>query len=311
MATVAVCLFPGQGSQRAGMGADLAAAFPSARRVFAEVDERLGFALSRVCFEGPDEELRRTEVAQPAILAASVAAWRVLEETTGIVPAALAGHSLGEWSALVAAGALGLAHAAAAVRERGRLMQAAVPDGEGAMAAVMGLEADAVAALCEAVADGQVVTPANLNGAGQVVVAGHAAAVGRLVERASAEGARAQRLPVSAPFHCSLMAPAAEGLARWLAGVDVRSPRLPVFTSVEARRIAGAGEVRDLLVRQVTAPVRWEETVRAVVDVRPAVALEVGPGRVLTGLLRRIAPEVRGVPAGDAEGLARAHESLA
>ena len=293
------------------MGRDLAAAFPTARRVFEEADERLGMGLSRVCFEGPEEQLRLTEFAQPAILTVSVAAYRTLADLEGVVPAALAGHSLGEWSALVAAGALDFADAVAGVRERGRLMQRAVPEGEGAMAAVIGLEAGVVAALCTEAAAGDVLAPANLNGAGQVVVAGHARAVARLLPLAIAHHARAQLLPVSAPFHCALMGPAAAGLARYLDGVRFREPVIPVFTSVEARRVEGAYELRDLLVRQVTTPVRWEETLRAVVAFGATVALEVGPGRVLTGLLRRSAPAVTGVPAGDREGIARARELLA
>jgi [acyl-carrier-protein] S-malonyltransferase len=306
----AVCMFPGQGSQRVGMGRDLADAFPVARRCFEEAEDRLGFPLSRLCFEGPEEELRLTENAQPAILAASVAAYRVLTETAGLRPRALCGHSLGEWSALVAAGAIELGDAVAGVRERGRLMQEAVPPGEGAMAAVHGLGAEAVAALCSEAAGGDVLAPANFNGGGQVVVAGHARAVERLLPLVAAHKGRAQRLPVSAPFHCALMASAAAGLARHLDGVSFREPALPVVTSVEARPVAGPTELRALLVRQVTAPVRWEATVRAVVALGVDLALETGPGRVLTGLLRRIAPSLRAVAAGDMAGIARAREAL-
>lgn len=293
------------------MGRDLAEAFPVARRVFEEADDRLGMPLARLCFEGPEERLVLTEHAQPAILAASVAAYRVLEETVGLAPVALVGHSLGEWSALVAAGALALGDAVVAVRERGRLMQEAVPAGEGAMAAVMGLEAADVSRLCDEARGDDVLAPANLNGAGQVVVAGHARAVDRLVALAGARRARAQRLTVSAPFHCPLMAPAAAGLARHLAGVTFAAPRVPVWTSVEARPIAGAAEIPDLLVRQVTSPVRWEETVRGMATLRPTVALECGPGRVLSGLLKRMLPDVSAVPAGDLAGIERAREALA
>jgi [acyl-carrier-protein] S-malonyltransferase len=206
------------------MGRDLADAFPVARRVFEEADDRLGMALSRLCFEGPEEELVRTEHAQPAILAASIAAFRVLEDTAGLRPAALAGHSLGEWSALVAAGALALGDALVAVRERGRLMQEAVPAGEGAMAAVMGAALAEVVELCDDARAGDVLATANLNGAGQIVVAGHTAAVERLLALAAERRMRAQRLPVSAPFHCALMAPAAAGLARHLEQVRFAAP---------------------------------------------------------------------------------------
>jgi [acyl-carrier-protein] S-malonyltransferase len=311
MANRAVCLFPGQGSQRVGMGADLAEAFAVARATFAEADDALGTRLSRLCFEGPEDELRLTEHAQPAILVASVAAFRVLRETAGLAPVAVGGHSLGEWSALVASGALDFADAVRGVRERGRLMQAAVPVGVGAMAAVLGLDADTVAALCTEAAEGEVLAPANLNGGGQTVVAGHAGAVDRLIALAGERGGRAQRLAVSAPFHCALMKPAAAGLERFLGGVRFAEPAFPVVSSVDARPVAGAAELPGLLVRQLTAPVRWEETVRAVVRYGASVALEVGPGRVLTGLLRRIEPSLRGVPAGDADGMAKAREALA
>jgi [acyl-carrier-protein] S-malonyltransferase len=311
MSVVAVCLFPGQGSQRVGMGRDLAAAFPVARRTFEEADARLAMPLSRLCFEGPEATLVQTEHAQPAILTASVAAYRVLEETAGLRPAAVSGHSVGEWSALVAAGALSLGDAVAGVRERGRLMQRAVPAGEGAMAAVLGLDADTVAALCREAAAGEVVVPANFNGAGQVVVAGHARAVDRLVALVGEHGARAQRLPVSGPFHSPLMAPAGADLARFVRGLDFRTPKLAVVTSVEARPVHGAAELPDLLIRQLTAPVRWEETVRRLAALGATLALETGPGRVLSGLARRIAPSLVAIPAGDVQGIERAREALA
>jgi [acyl-carrier-protein] S-malonyltransferase len=293
------------------MGRDLADSFPVARRVFEEADDRLGLPLSRLCFEGPEDALVMTEHAQPAILAASVAAFRVLEETAGLRPAAVAGHSLGEWSALVAAGALALGDAVVAVRERGRLMQEAVPAGQGAMAAVMGAERADVERLCDEAREGDVLSPANLNGAGQVVVAGHAGAVERLVALAAARRLRAQRLAVSAPFHCALMAPAAAGLARHLERVTFSPPRVPVWTSVEARPVSGAAELPDLLVRQVTSPVRWEETVLGMAGLGATVALETGPGRVLTGLLRRTVATLPGVPAGDLAGIEKAREALA
>lgn len=292
------------------MGRDLAGDSGIARRTFEEADECLSFALSGLCFDGPAETLARTEHAQPAILATSVAIFRVLAERTGLSPHVVAGHSLGEWSALVVADALSFADAVRGVRERGRRMQAAVPAGEGAMAAVMGLDGPTVAALCEAAADGQVLAPANLNGAGQVVVAGHAAAVDRLLRLAAERRARAQRLDVSAPFHCALMAPAADGVARFLAGISIATPRVPVVTSVAARPVRDADDVASLLVSQVTAPVRWEDTMGALRAFAPMVALEVGPGRVLTGLAKRLWPELDCHPVGDAAGLARAAEAM-
>jgi [acyl-carrier-protein] S-malonyltransferase len=292
------------------MGADLAAEFATARRTFEEADESLAFGLSRLCFDGPAETLALTEHAQPAILTTGVAVFRVLAETTGIVPRVLAGHSLGEWSALVAAGALGFGDAVRGVRERGRLMQAAVPQGVGAMAAVMGLDAAAVTALCADAAGSEVLAPANLNGAGQVVVAGHAMAVDRLVGLAADRGARVQRLAVSAPFHCALMAPAADGVARFLADVALHDPTLPVVTSVAARPVRDRADVAALLVEQVTAPVRWEETMAALRAFEPSRALEVGPGRVLSGLAKRLWPELPCQPVGDAASVAQVAETL-
>lgn len=293
------------------MGRDLAEAFPVARRTFAEADECLGAALSRLCFEGPADELALTEHAQPAIVTTSVATFRVLHEETGLAPRALAGHSLGEWSALVVGGALSLGDAVRSVRERGRLMQSAVPVGEGAMAALLGIDADGAQALCREVADGQVLTPANLNGGGQVVIAGHAAAVDRAMGLASERRVRAQKLTVSAPFHCPLMQPAADGLRVVLASVRFTEPTLPIVSSVDAQPIAGAGALAELLVRQVTAPVRWEEAARRLADYGADLALETGPGRVLSGLMKRIVPTLPATPVGDVEGVARAREALA
>ena len=292
------------------MGRDLAESFACARAVFDEVDDRLGFALSRICFEGPAETLALTEHAQPAILAASVAAFRVLEETAGLKPLAVAGHSLGEWSALVAAKALGLGDAAHGVRERGRLMQQAVPVGVGAMAALLGIDLDRAQALCREAAGGEVVAPANLNGGGQVVVAGHAAAVDRVIAAAAATRVRAQKLAVSAPFHCALMQPAADGLAPVLVGLRFTEPVVPVVTSVDARVVASARELPDLLERQVTAPVRWEDTARALAGFGAGVAIECGPGRTLTGLMKRIVPELPCVPGGDLQGVEDVRKAL-
>jgi len=275
------------------MGRDLCAAFPAAAATFEEADDSLGTALRGLCFEGPAETLALTEHAQPAILTASVAAFRVLCAEAGVAPAVLAGHSLGEWSALVAGGAIDFADAVRGVRERGRLMQQAVPAGEGAMAAVMGLSGDDVSRLCQTAAAGDVVGPANFNGAGQTVVAGTAAAVDRLVALVAEHGGKAKRLAVSAPFHCALMQPAATALATWLDGVALRAPTTPIVSSVEARPVTDADDVRRLLIAQVTAPVRWQETMRAVAARDVGLALEVGPGRVLAGLWKREMPAIR------------------
>jgi [acyl-carrier-protein] S-malonyltransferase len=282
-------VFPGQGSQKVGMGKALADAFPEARAVFAQADEALGFPLSRLCFEGPEAELQLTANTQPAILAASVAVFGVLQ-ARGVRPEWVAGHSLGEYSALVAAGAMDLRDAAVAVRRRGRYMQEAVPAGEGAMAAVIGLDLPAVEKACREAAQGQVVSPANMNGPGQVVIAGHASAVDRAVEACTAAGARkAVRLPVSAPFHCALMAPAQERLAADLSRVAFREAAVPLVNNVDARVVRTAPEIREGLVRQVSAPVRWQEVVERLVAQGVSAFVEVGPGTVLSGLGRRIA----------------------
>ena len=290
-------LFPGQGSQKPGMGKALHDAFPVARRVFEEVDAALGVALSRLCFEGPEDELTLTANAQPAILATSVAALRVVETETALRPAVVAGHSLGEYSALVAAGALTLADAARLVRLRGQFMQEAVAPGVGGMAAIIGLDRAAVEAACADVLrdfPGEVVSPANLNGGGQIVIAGHKAAVARACDEIKRRGTkRVIPLAVSAPFHCALMQPAAERLAAELARVEVREPSVPVVTNVEATPNRDGARVRELLVRQVTAPVRWEESMLQLPALEVTEALEVGHGAVLAGLVKRIAPTVR------------------
>jgi len=297
-------VFPGQGSQKVGMGAAWAAAFPAARETFAEADEVLGFALSRLSWEGPAEELQLTANTQPALLAASVAIHRAVAGE-GLSPAVVAGHSLGEYSALVAAGALGFADALRLVRRRGEAMQQAVPPGEGAMAAILGLDPAAVeriAADAAAGGDGEVCAVANYNAPEQTVVAGHAAAVERAIALATERGAkRAIALPVSAPFHCPLMAPAERVMAELLAATDLRDPAVPVVVNVDARRVTTAAAARRALVRQVTSPVRWVESVLEMAAGGTHTFVEVGPGKVLTGLVRRIVPEAATASVGEVD----------
>lgn len=286
-------VFPGQGSQYVGMGKELCEQFRSAQQVFAEAEDALGFALSRLCFDGPDGELKSTENTQPAILTVSVAALRVLEAETALRPAFVAGHSLGEYSALVAVGALDFSDAVKVVRERGRLMQQAVPAGEGAMAVILGLKMDAVRALCDEAGQGEVVSPANYNGGGQIVIAGTKKGVARAMALAKARGAkRALDLPVSAPFHCQLMRPAADGLMRVLNEVNVRPFAVGVVSNVEADVNTASDRVKALLTEQAVKPVRWEESVRKLADLGCTRALEIGPGKVLKGLIKRIAPSL-------------------
>jgi len=305
-------VFPGQGSQTVGMGSDLCDALPVCRDTFAEADEALGFELSRICFEGPEDRLQLTAIAQPAILTASVAALRALAQR-GLAPDVVAGHSLGEYSALVAAGSLTFRDAVVLVHKRGRYMQEAVPVGVGAMAAIMGLDAAAIDEVCRKAAgeDGETVSPANLNAPGQIVISGHAAAVDRAVAMAQERGARrAVRLNVSAPFHCALMAPAADRLASDLGAVAFSDLAVPLVTNVDARPIRRGDDARASLARQVTAPVRWEESVRALAGMDVDRALEVGPGRVLSGLIKRIEPGITTAPAGDVASLSAAGEFL-
>jgi len=281
-------IFPGQGSQEVGMGRALAEAFDVCRDTFAEADDALGESLSTLCFEGPEERLRLTENTQPAILTVSVAAYRLLA-SKGYEPAFVAGHSLGEYSANVVAGTLAFADAVRIVRRRGRYMQEAVPVGEGAMAAVMGLDAAAVAKACEEAAEGDVVSPANMNMPGQVVIAGSSAAVARASDRARAMGARrVVPLAVSAPFHCALMKPAERRLEPELRAITSRDPRVPVVANVDAEPKRDAGSAIDALVRQVSSPVRWEEVMRRLASEGVRKYVEVGPGSVLTGLGRKI-----------------------
>jgi len=285
---VIACIFPGQGSQAVGMGKALADQFPIARATFAEADEALGIALSQIIFEGPAETLTLTEHTQPGILTASIAAWRVLADK-GVQPAFVAGHSLGEYSAHVAAGTLEFGDAVRLVRNRGRYMQEAVPVGTGAMAAILGLDEATVLEACAAASQGEVVSPANLNGAGQIVIAGAAAAVARAGERAKQLGAkRVIPLKVSAPFHCALMAPAAERLTPELRAVPTRNPRVPVIANVDARPRSTAGAAVDALISQVSSPVRWEDSVRYLTSSGITTYIEVGPGTVLSGLVRKI-----------------------
>jgi [acyl-carrier-protein] S-malonyltransferase len=298
-------LFPGQGSQHVGMGKALSDNFLQARAVFEEADAALGYRLSRVCFEGPEAELTLTANAQPAILTTSIAALRVLESETDLRPTVVAGHSLGEYSALVAAGALQLADAVRVVHLRGKLMQDAVPPGVGAMAAILGLSRAEVEAACaEAAAGGEVVSPANFNGGGQVVIAGHKGAVERACAAAKQRGAkRALPLSVSAPFHCALMKPAAERLAAALVEVPIGAPSVPVVTNVDAEPNQDGERVRDLLTRQVTGPVRWEESIERIAAMGVTEAIEVGAGRVLAGLVKRITPSIRVRGAGDPDAI--------
>ena len=284
-------VFPGQGSQYVGMGKELCGQFPVARKVFAEAEDALGFALSQLCFAGPEAELKLTENTQPAILTASIAALRVLEAETALRPELVAGHSLGEYSALVAVGALRFADAVKVVRERGRLMQQAVPAGSGAMAVILGLEMAAVRALCADASQGEVVAPANYNGGGQIVIAGSKNAVTRAMSLAKERGAkRALDLPVSAPFHCPLMQPAADGLKEILRDVAVEPFAVGVVTNVEAEVNRDASRVKTLLIEQAVQPVRWEESVMKLSQLGCRRALEIGPGKILNGLIKRIAP---------------------
>ena len=297
-------IFPGQGSQHAGMGRELSENFKTAARSFEEADDALGFSLSRLCFEGPEEDLKLTANTQPAILAASVAALRVLREESPIVPSFLAGHSLGEYSALVASGALDFADALRIVRARGSFMQDAVPVGVGAMAAILGVEAEILREICAEAAQGEVVSPANYNSPGQIVIAGHTGAVNRAIEIAKARGFRkAMLLPVSAPFHCSLMQKAAERLAGTLEPVQVHALAVPVVSNVEAQPNIYAERVKPLLVEQVCSPVLWDATVQAIIAAGVANFVEIGPGKVLAGLVKRIDKETTSFNVQDSAGV--------
>jgi [acyl-carrier-protein] S-malonyltransferase len=304
-------VFPGQASQYPGMGKELAGKYPAARAVFDEADEVLGLSISKICFEGTEEELKLTANTQPAIVTCSVAVYRVLAEK-GLKPDFVAGHSLGEYSALVAAGALKFADAVRLVRKRGTYMQDAVPAGVGAMAAIMGLSPAVVADACKRAAEGEICSAANLNSPDQTVISGHAGAVKRAVELASQAGAkRAVILAVSAPFHSALMAPAQDKLEKDLKQIEFAALRVPLVTNVDADTIETGDEARHALFRQVTAPVRWEESVRLLIDEGVNTFVEVGPGRVLTGLLRQIERSVATLNVEDEKSLAATMEKIA
>jgi len=304
-------LFPGQGSQHAGMGRELCERYPAAREVFEEADTALGFSLSELCFQGPEEQLKLTENTQPAILTCSVAAFRLLEDQ-GVAPDYVAGHSLGEYSALVAAGGLAFSDAVRAVRKRGQYMQEAVPVGTGAMAAITRMSLDAVEQVCREAAEGQVVSPANINSPEQIVISGHDAAVRRAVELAKQRGARrAILLPVSAPFHCALMKPAQQRLAADLEQIEFRDLRFPLVNNLGAQEIRSATEARAGLIGQVSAPVLWEQSIRKLASLGVTRFIEVGPGKVLSGLLRQIDSSLAALQVQDADSLSATLEGLA
>src|SRR3984885_6324647 len=304
-------IFPGQGSQAVGMGKDLAENYPIARQTFEEADEALGYKLSLLCFEGPEDQLRLTEITQPAILTVSIAALRVLE---GRIPrpSFVAGHSLGEYSAHVASGTMKFADAVSTVRNRGKYMQEAVPVGVGAMAAILGMELEKVAAVCQDAAQGEVCSPANINSPDQIVISGNAAAVERGAKLADERGAkRAKLLPVSAPFHCSLMKPAQDRLESDLTALQMQKPDYPVACNVDAAFVTDDLRARDTLIRQVTGSVKWEQCMRLLIAEHVDTFVEVGPGKVLCGLMRQIDRSKTCLNVGDETSLAKTLEQLA
>ncbi len=282
-------IFPGQGAQHAGMGKELADNFPVAKHIFEEANDALNFDLASLCFKGPEEELKLTTVTQPAILTTSIAALKVLEQETGLKADYAAGHSLGEYSALVCAKAISFADAVRTVRQRGAFMQDAVPVGVGSMAAIIGLDADILEAVCQEAAEGEIVSPANFNSPGQIVIAGHSSAVERAMVLAKEKGAkRTLPLPVSAPFHCSLLTPAGEKLNDVLSRILFSSMSIPVISNVEAEPNSKSERLQQLLVSQVSAPVRWDASVSRMVELGVDTFIEIGPGKVLSGLVKRI-----------------------
>ena len=303
-------VFPGQGSQAVGMGKALHDSFEAARAVFEEADAVLGFPLSQLCFQGPDDQLKLTENTQPAILAVSTAACRVLSEA-GVRPDFVAGHSLGEYSALVAANSLSLGDALRVVRKRGTYMQESVPVGQGAMAAILGLTTDQVEALCREAAQGEVLSPANLNSPSQIVIAGTVAAVDRALQLAKSHGARkAVPLSVSAPFHCALMLPAQERLAKDLGQIAFRDPRYPLINNADAAEVRSADAIAGSLSRQVCSSVRWTESVQKLIRAGVQLFVELGPGKVLSGLIRQIDRTVRIANVEDPPSLAQTLETI-
>jgi [acyl-carrier-protein] S-malonyltransferase len=305
-------VFPGQGSQSVGMGKDFYDAYPTAKAVFEEANDALGFDLAKLCFEGPEEELKLTTNTQPAIVTASIAALRVLQEQTQQEVAFVAGHSLGEYSALVCAGAIEFADAVRTVRKRGEFMQDAVPVGVGSMAAIIGLSQDDVEALCQqANSDDNIVTLANLNCPGQYVISGHVQAVEQVVELAKEKGAkRAIPLAVSAPFHCALMQPAADNLAPVLQAVNFNDLAVPLVNNAEASIITAGAEARDSLVRQVYTSVKWDQSIRLMIEQGVSTFVEIGPGKVLSGLLRRIEKTAKGLNVNDVATLEKTLNAL-
>ncbi|MGH9493775.1 MAG: ACP S-malonyltransferase, partial [Candidatus Sulfotelmatobacter sp.] len=303
-------LFPGQGSQAVGMGKDLAEKYPAAKRTFEEADDALGYSLSKLCFEGPEDQLRLTEITQPAILTVSVAALRALEIR---MPKAcyVAGHSLGEYSAHVASGTIDFADAVRTVRNRGKYMQEAVPVGVGAMAAILGMDLERVTGICADAAQGEVCSPANINSPEQVVISGNTAAVERAIQLAEERGAkRAKLLPVSAPFHCSLMRPAQDRLDADLTKIKMQKPVYPVACNVEADLVTDPVRARETLLKQVTGPVKWEQCMRLLIAKGVDTFIEVGPGKVLCGLMRQIDRSKTCMNVGDESSLVKALEAV-